>query len=644
MSMILLDSGAPVFGQAREEYLGKKIWIAYNPSVLDQATKIIGHELGHAIYNFQDNGMHKDVFPFIGHLNGENIGATKDSSPYDLMHTGPSSGFSPFNLYALPPYNTNDLLNVHDQAFHPLYIEQDALNKSNKHNIRLKAIREKISTVELQQGINQTVILPIKTDISESNDLPYLSYDGYKFVENQRFLVEYRNGKGFDNMSAMYRDNESKGILISHIINDKSFERITDIENTEPFPDGSRNPNLAWDNDTYIGSTIIETNGKWYFGKKINDWMDDIAPNSVYTLEGGKGTWWRVPGSKNGQSLPSDFYYDEPGRNAFTPTTRPNTRSWKDNETNIAVFVDKIDGDYADLTIYRNYHSTPLTTKNAKEVIDGEKGLTIAGDGYIGENFSVGEGTRLSLGDGTAGQVTLIPNTNMLVKSTGHLMLREEGKLILENSSLNFIDGSMFSPYDDAHIELNNSGINFELGSIIDYGPYNLNFDNYYLSISGVSSFYNSSFVMIDASVLTVNENSNFTLKEGTNIVMSPLSTFTLKAGSELILEDGVNLVFMNGASVVFETGSKLTVNGNAKITGNIQIAEGASISILDVSSLIIQQCQMTIYSSLKIGANSSLIVEYSSILTCDDGAIVELAEDAEIRVMNGGKLVYCFI
>jgi hypothetical protein len=623
-SMILLNCGTP------DGNSGTPVQIAFNPNALDQATKIIAHELGHFLYGFKDNGIHQGVNPFFGILNGEKMGATKDTSPYDMMHTGKSTGFSPFNLYGLTPYNTNDLLNVYENVFLPLYINEETNGESNKHSIKIKSMREKLISADGQLGVKKTIILPINTDISETSDL---------YVENQRFLIEYRNGKGFDNVSAMYRENQSKGILISHIINDKSFGRITDIENTQPFPEGARNPDFAWDNPLWSGH---ETLGMWYFGKKINDWMDDIA-QSTYPMEGGKGTWWKVPGASFGESLPSDFFYDEPGRNAFTPSTRPNTRSWKDNETNIAVFIDKIDGDYADLTIYRNYHSTPLTATTAKTLPDGTKGLTISGDGYIGENFSVGGGTRLSLGDGTAGQVTLIPNTNMLVKSTGHLMLREEGRLILENSSLNFIDGSIFSPYDDAHIELNNSGINFELGSIIDYGPYNLNFDNYNLSISGASSFFNSNLDMIGASVLTVNESSVFTLKSGTNLIMSPSSTFTLKAGSTLRLEDGVNLVFMDGASLIFEEGSRIVIEGNAKITG--KIAQSYSrIALTDNSRLTVGagsiiNIKYIPVSSLILRGNSELVIESGAVLNIEPTTKTDCSVGSKITVQGSGTL-----
>ena len=603
---------------------GTQTVILYRHDVLNETTNVVAHEFSHMIYGFLDVG--KGV-PYIGKKYGQYIGATYSSAwPYDLMGRG-SGMISQYHKYGIIPFHSNDLLNHYSNIFRPVNIEENLTN--NKTSVILKSIREPITVPDLINGVSQAITIPITNDIPEDGELHG------NYVSDQRFLIELRNGKGYDNISPLYRDGENSGILISHIINDKSYSRMIDIECATPFPpDSIRNPSLAWDEEIYEGIyTDYPTNGLWYFGKKVNDWMDDYAPNSVYTINGGLSAWHNAENSANAQALPEDLFNDS-DRNAFTPATRPNTRSWKDNETNIAVFIDKIDGDYADLTIYRNYHSNPLTTSNAKTLPDGEKGLTIVGEGYIGESFSVGEGTRLSLGDGQLGQVTLIPNTNMLVKSTGHLMLREEGKLILENSSLNFIDGSVFSPYNDAHIELNNSNMNFQNGSLIDYGIPYISFYYYIIDISGASSFYKSEFEMKGASVLSLNEDSKFTLVSGTNFTIPAGANLIMNRNSELVVESGSNLIIDPNAIVQMGEGAKITIQNGVTLTLDgvtINGTDWAGINAEPGSTLYARYCTFTGAETAISGTPAKLSVSNCTFTDCTKGINLTACNDFRI-------------
>jgi len=411
---------------------------------------------------------------------------------------------------------------------------------------------------------------------------------------------------------------------------------MTDIECAESLLDGSRNPDNAWE---YFPTVFLDefkdkANGLWYFGKKINDWMDDVAPNYQYTMMGGKSTCWKAENAKRNQSLPSDFFNDQAGRNMFTPMTRPSTRTWKDNETNVAVYIDNVEsghlGDYADLTIYRNYHSTPLTTKNAKELVDGEKGLQIEGDGYIGENFSVEDGLELFIGDDSSLSVktTLVPNTVMHVKEMGLLQIMGNATLRLESSVLNMESKSQFVPYC-GRIELDNSELNFNIGSeILDY-----RLDHYEIISTGQSSFHNTDFHLIGSSELVLNESSQFTILKGSNIAVSPESQIVLKEGSELVIEEG--------ASLFFESGATINIEGHARISGKIQLEDGVNINILESSSLSLANSQLEILpnTSLKLGNNSQLILEEGTSLTFDDGTVTELGEFAEIILRAGSSL-----
>ena len=629
----IVDLNEP-HGLVEEEGLVKRAFVFYRPNLLNETTAVTAHELGHLLYDFKDNGR---GYPYVGKKEGQYLGATYNSSwPFDLMTKG--FGYSSsLNKYGITPFHTNDLLNYSPDRFNPQYIEENSTD--NKIQVTLKAQRKSIiNSTDLTNGVTSAVIVPI-----EGVDFPEEGERNGEYVLNQRFLIEYWDGTGYSDVSPMYMDGENKGILISHIINDKNFFRTIDIECPNTLPENSRDPSVSC-NDEYMNTQYIwlepeEANGLWYFGKKINDWMDDYAPNDIYTLEGGKNAWWKDPNSERDRSLPTDFFTDEPGRNAFTPMTRPDTRSWKDNETNIAVFIDKIDGDYADLTIYRNYHSTPLTSKTAKTLPDGTKGLTISGDGYIGENFSVGENMNLWIGEGTdLSKTTLIPNTNMVVNSTGEMIVKENALLKLESAKLTFSSEAEFNPYDVSQIVIENSELTFLDGATIAK-----NHLNYIISVSGVSSFYNSNFDMIGASVLTVNADSRFTLKSGTNIIMSPLSNFTLKAGSELVLEDGVNLVFMDGATVNLEEGSQIVVEGNAKITGNIANAY-ASITVTDGSTLTLGvssnlELRHNETTSLNLGLNSEFIVEPNARVAFNPNTPAVCAEGSKITVQGGGTL-----
>ncbi|MDA3838152.1 MAG: hypothetical protein PF574_04120 [Candidatus Delongbacteria bacterium] len=386
-------------------YTSDYIYGVFHPDALNFTTEVIAHEIAHNIFNFADKGF--DTGKYGGYLDGESMGMTfSTTGAYDMMY---HKGFypSPFALYGLPPFHTQDLINqqtISNNIFEniPTIIENDV---SNKTQVRLKTVRERLDDAEVADGIANAIIIPVEGDIHEDADGNSASIE---LVEDQHFLIEYRNGEGFDNLSPLYHENESKGIMISHVIIGSELYSVIDIECAVALPEGTRNPDLAWG----TSSSRYEYNGLWYCGKPENDWMDDLLPNNSYPDGGEKGAWWRYPTSLNMCGLPTDFFNDT-DRNMFTPTTYPSTKSWKNNETNIGIYIDNIDGDYADVTVYRNYHSVPLTDNTAKEIIEGEKGLTIAGDGYIGEKFYVDENMYLNLG---GGNINLYPLSRTMIK------------------------------------------------------------------------------------------------------------------------------------------------------------------------------------------------------------------------------------
>jgi hypothetical protein len=627
------------------QYIGALRAHAYwRPAVLNQTSNVIVHELAHSIASTKDHGNPgAGGTQYSGRVNGEKLGQTFGTSGiYDIMHAS-GSLYSPELLYGIFPFCTQDIINTPGVVIKNKIIEEFPDN--NQTAVRLKAIREPLSDAEYSdENLFETVSIPVNNDLS--GDDTVISYYP-NFVEHQKFLIEYRNGKGFDDYTEMYGTEKSKGILISHIIGDKYNSRMVDIEIPVPFPefqeDGItpyRDPSTAWP------PSQASNNGIWFFGKKVNDWQDDYARGWWPPKKGGRPTWLMHTDDRT-QSLPTDFFNDT-DRNIFTPSTRPNTNSWKGAETNIGIFIDKIEGDYADLRIYRNYHSKPLEAGNTKSSTKAEPDLTIKGDGYIGENFYVGENMLLKLGDEAFignQRTTLVPATNMHARIGAEVILNNDTKLRLENSKLEFRERSKFSPYGTAAIEIDNSEMVFDAGSIID--SYQLN--NYNISVTGNSYFFNSSFEMPNQSILTVESGAKFTVVSGSNVFLSGNSVLYVKDGAELIFEEGADLVLSwgselfieNAAAVIFREGSKIEALKGSRIRGSFTLENNVSIEVHDNSDLGLQFTHINFpnTTTIKMGNNAKLNIENGSDISFGNGINIELSEGSEIVVWTKAYL-----
>ncbi|MBN2789359.1 MAG: T9SS type A sorting domain-containing protein [Candidatus Delongbacteria bacterium] len=536
---------------------GSTVYAYYNRDALNITTHTIAHELGHSIFQFGDKGYDRNVF--WGYIDGASMGKTfSTTGAYDLMYHNDCFS-SPFALYGLIPMTTQDLINYQYTVFDNV-INFEGNELCNKIQVTLKAEKKPISDEEIANNVANALILPVRgIDFSETSD---------NSVEDQHFLIEYKNGKRFDNFSPLYHENESRGVMISHVINATGDDEVIDIECAVPFEEGQR---------VGIGSDL------YFCGKPVNDWMDDLWPNSVYDeCLGGKGAWWKAPTALNMCGLPTDFFNDT-DRNMFTPTTYPSTNSWEDRETHIAVLVNELDDEYADVTVYRNYFSVPLCDTNSKELDYGIWGLEITNDGYIGENFYVGEGKYLYLGGGEieAPKTTLVPGTDMFVSNTGVLQLKNYSVLGLENSKLEFKTGSIFLPMSESKIVIDNSELFFQDGSEIDQTYIN----NYDISIEGESSFYKSNFDLIEGSLLTLNFRSTFNLISGTTLTVANDSKLMFKYGSELVIEDGATLVLEEGVDIELVYGSKIIVKNG----GSLKLLENSELVITNEIDLIIE-------------------------------------------------------
>ncbi|MBN2833325.1 MAG: hypothetical protein JXR48_00005, partial [Candidatus Delongbacteria bacterium] len=570
-------------GQDGGQSFGSSVYAYYRTNSLNITTHSIAHELGHSILDLADKGHDKNRF--TDDIDGVSMGMTfSTTGTYDLMYH--SDCFpSPYSLYGLIPMHTQDLINIPWNILDNITTinENEICNKSE---VRLKTVRKELTDEEVANGISDAVILPIK-DTDHSDD-----YLNNLKLEDQHFLIEYKNGEGFDNYSSLDHENECKGILISHVINGSELNSVIDIECAVPFPEGDR---VGLSSDLF------------FCGKPVNDWMDDLLPNDVYDeCLGGLGAWYQAPTAINMFSLPTDFFNDS-DRNKFTPFTRPNTNSWKGKETNIGIYIDNIDGDFAEVTVYRNYHSVPLTKESAKQIIEGHEALAIEGDGYIGENFSVGDDTFLYLGGGSdTPKTTLVPNTNMHVMNNGRLSVLPNSSLRLEESTLTFDEGAKYRPDFEAVIELSSSNLIFDDGALIDFGDFN----NYNILIEGESSFYHSDFELIEGSLLTMGLRSTLNLISGTTLTVANDSKLMFKYGSDLVIKDGSTLVLEEGADIEFVYGSKIIVKNG----GSLKLLERSELVITDGIDLIIEP-------------DAIVEAETGAKITVKDGAVLDLTD-----------------
>jgi len=575
---------------------------------INQNIAILTHELAHTCFALMDNGFDGAASNFYGYIDNIFMGRSgSQTGPYCLMHHNQVT-FGPYSMYGINSVHTQSLYHqgYFDNTEYEVLDENFINDDFNKATIKLKSVRDKTD-----DGIKRFVVMPIRNDNNDPLDKPTIG----SMTEAQHFLIEYRNGKGHDNIACINESGNSKGVIISHIINTDAMQTnyyspCIDIEIASPYQkywsngeDLYRNPDSTSSNQT--------SNGMYYNGKDCPDWLDDYNYND-YLPQGGMGAW---PYPFGEHSLPTDFFNDT-DRNKFTPSTRPSSCSWKMKDTHIGVYIDNIDyeNDYADLRIYRNYWSLPLTEEYLAFNNDGKSVVGLDDYCYFGDNFSVDPGIQIWLGNGTEEmKATLVPGTDMVMKENSLLMFANNTKLRLEDSKLTFLSCSKYQPNDIADIELVNSELNFNDGFVFcPLGEENLNrFD---INVSGNSAIYNSDLELINNSLLIIRENSELVLKGGTNL--------RIPASANLILADGAELIVDSGANISIEPGSVIAMGVGAKIT----LREGVALT-LDMISINGQE-----YNGFVAENGSSLVITNS---TFPNAHKVVTAVSAYVAVLN---------
>ncbi|MDA3887146.1 MAG: T9SS type A sorting domain-containing protein [Candidatus Delongbacteria bacterium] len=577
-------------------------------SNLNQVLYIMVHEVGHMLMRLGDRGNDESIY-YGGKIDGEFMGLTKCTAPpYDLMFHNGMMG-APYSLYGLAPVHTWDMIHqtyLDSTDFAILNEEDHDLHfTNNKCEQTIRNVRQILSGSDYSSDIKSGIIIPITTDIMEENE--EVKSRTFKNVESQNFLIELRSGTDYDNIGGVGHDEASKGVLISHIINCYqykydpffypdilveisqywSYKPIIDIESATPYPVSDEN------GDPYRDSTFCyinpDMNGTFYNGKDVNDWMDDIVTGN-YDSEGGETAY---PSTSLHASLPSDFFNDT-NLNKFTPSTRPSSNSYKQVNLHLGIYINKIEGDYADISVYKNYWSNPLIADIAKDIKDGKSGLVLPDYSYFGENFYVDSALYLQLGDGVnLTGATLVPGTDMHVKRNSDVYLLANCTLRLESSKLTMEAGSGFQAFDTATIELDNSELNFNDGALIETKYV----DNYNITVDGQSSIQYSNFDLFEGSLLTLKSSSQFVLKSGTNLNIPVGSTLLLEDNSELVVESGSNLSIAPGSIISLGEGAKITLKNSVNLNLDGVTFTGTNYNGIigeDGSSMTIQDCSFT--------------------------------------------------
>ncbi|MBN1969819.1 MAG: T9SS type A sorting domain-containing protein [Candidatus Delongbacteria bacterium] len=425
------------------------------------------HELGHSVLNLLDRGFLGSGTEESGisndlkidfNSNGifeedERLGQFwSNTSVYDMMfHNGVME--PKYSIAGMIPFLTYDMIKINCIEENDLHIA----NYTNRNEYTIKAIRKDLDSHDRSSGVRWGVKIPFDVDKNhhnvqfDQNSWSPLSLDD---IDEQLFFVEYRDGSSYDRCYQAYNDPEPfKGILISHIIDDEKY--VVDIELANPYPefntDGSKYREPALFDTTEAGSELI---GKFYNGQRVNDWLDDHMLNKAakYRPEGSKNWVWDYAGYNRPydglwytNSTKKDFFVaDDPSRNKFTPSTRPSTESWFLRDTHIGVFIKSIEGDYADINVYRNYWSKSISKK-------GDTGFE-KGECYFGENFTIEENGIFEIH--TDGYI--VENGIFTVKSGGLLRLCDNIVLTIE-------EGSEFIVEEGAIVEFGkNSRIEYE--------------------------------------------------------------------------------------------------------------------------------------------------------------------------------------
>jgi len=270
---------------------------------------------------------------------------------YDIMfHSGHFPSL--YSLYGLVPLNSHDLIFFD-------WIKDDEIKVINEG--------ESLSGIKLAD-----MTLPL-TETQKSDNfyriIKVMINENYSGDKDEYFLLEYHKGTNFDRQ---YHNHDelpyNEGVLVWHIKERDDFgisnDDFIDLELAVPYNGWNGNP--IPDNG-YVGTYNYDRTGIGYLGFWNGnfacdfDWLDDIQCTITgvydYMPDGGTNIWsytvpndtanhftWDISGERwleRINSLKSDFFTDQPINgivtNKMTHYTRPSTKDWEGNASQIGI-------------------------------------------------------------------------------------------------------------------------------------------------------------------------------------------------------------------------------------------------------------------------------------------------------------------
>ena len=280
---------------------------------------------------------------------------------HDIMYNNgqfPSSNA----LYGYPPMLTTDRIffNWIDQS------EVLEIHHENKINVKLKDVNFPLSPDDKTNGFYRVAKVMI--------------HENFKDELDEYFLVEFRNGTGFDrNFYNIYETQPHTGIFILHVKENTNMlnrsrnnDHFYDMEIAVPYNGwfGNPIPDDDFPRNYDRPADYYKTNPAGDF-----DYYDDHS-SPPYLPDGGVHLWettdtthseWR-PFYLRRNTLTTNFFSDDTIRghvkNEMTNYTRPSTKDWEGNITNIAIKNIKRHNGYMSFDVYYNYSSTDIVNNH----------------------------------------------------------------------------------------------------------------------------------------------------------------------------------------------------------------------------------------------------------------------------------------
>ena len=366
--------------------------IADDPNILDDVKLInIVFRVTKSEFSFDERGGYSpnQKFSFTHSITGELLfdgyavlNYLFDSVLHESFHRIGSMVGSPFDFHGLPDRTTIPLLSLPENNTwgHDLMYNKGPFPSENAlyglpplltvDRIFFEWIEPSeiitLSSTNLTEVKLRDVNIELK-DEQKQNEFyraaKVMIHENYKDDLDEYFLLEFRNGTGYDrNFCNIYEPEPHTGLLIWHIkerkqmINrDREFDHYIDLEVAVPYNGWFGNP--VPDDDFPRDYTRPD-----YYYTEVNkagdlDFMDDHF-NSPYKPDGGVHRWELTDDTHtewNGlyvrrNTLTTNFFTNKPLRgivtNKITNTTRPSTKDVDGNETKIVIFNIKEENDY----------------------------------------------------------------------------------------------------------------------------------------------------------------------------------------------------------------------------------------------------------------------------------------------------------